>query len=482
MKLKSVSQVITAVSLRGRWVKLIQAQATADGGLKLLTMKAQQAPSLEEAILAGTLKELVQRLPAAVGDALGLLPTAEVLTRYLTLPSEDLAELKSMALYQLEGTVPYSMQECVTSVKVIGRAGEATRVLVAVAHRPVVERLLRITQQAGLHVTRVVTSSEAISCWHRACWPSGEGLLPEVSLAAEFSPEGEGLDIGILVRGELVYMRQTPYGVGGFEELVSQLQETLQAYSQEQAGPPVRQISLSGARQTVGALPLERLEEALQLPVRWVDPLESSPFREALSVTAQELSPEISFSELLGVVCAPRLLALDLLPIESRLELARTALLHEWRRAGALAAVALAAALAWGAARIGGNWWQIRLTRNESVTLTQRVARVQEMAKTVGAIGASQQDYALQLELLKDATQHLSQGMTLQFLGLEASRNLTLRGVAPDLSAVTEYAMTLRRQPLWATVLLRSARTQAEKQSSAVEFEIVLQAKPRKGS
>ena len=60
------------------------------------------------------------------------------------------------------------------------------------------------------------------------------------------------------------------------------------------------------------------MEELLKLPVHRVDPLEASPFKESLSVTVQELSSEISFSELLGAACAPRLLGLDLLPVEIR--------------------------------------------------------------------------------------------------------------------------------------------------------------------
>jgi hypothetical protein len=65
--------------------------------------------------------------------------------------------------------------------------------------------------------------------------------------------------------------------------------------------------------------------------------------------------------------------------------------------------------------------------------------------------------------------------MTLQFFGLEAGKGLTLRGLAPDLSYVTRFSDTLRKEAVWEKVLLRSAKAKEKPGGVIVEFELQLQ-------
>ena len=475
-----LAEVITAVSLHGEWIKILQARVGEASSATLLGIKAKQVKGFDEEQTAQVLKELVAALPASSNEVLGLLSTGELLTRYLTLPSEDPQELQAMALYQLEGMLPFPIQDCVTSVKVLGPAGEATRVLVAAVHRPHVERLLRVCRKAGLSLSRIAASSIAIGSWHRACW-GDRTREPQVWLVAELSRES--LDMGILVRGSLVYMRQVPF-LGGdleVEELAALLQDTMRAYEREQVGPPLEQITLSGSPDRIAGGTVERLETALELPVRRVDPLERSPFREALSVTAQELSPEVSFSELLGVVCAPRLLELDLLPQEIRLERMRSKLAWEWRKTAALAVAALFLVAGWVGIRIGGVWWQVRQTQEQIRQLKPKMERVKAIAATVQSVRSAQGAYVYQMSCLSAAARQLTPGMTVQFLGLDNEETLVVRGMAPDFAQASAYAAVLRKEPLWDKVILRSARRRAVGRGYGVEFELVLQLKPEGG-
>ena len=383
--------VITTVSFQGSWIKLLQAQSGAEGVPRLLGMKARQVAGMDEEQMSAALKELVGSLPLPPQAVLGLLPTGEVLTRYLSLPSEDPEELRAMALYQLEGMLPFSIRECLAAVKVLGRAGEATRVLVATAHRPVVERLVRICRSAGLNLTGIAASSEAIGNWHRACWPAALGISSHVWLAAEIT--SEGLEMGILINGGLVYMRQVYRGVSFAEDLAAKLQETIQAYEKEQVGPPVEQITLSGSLEGLQRTPMEQLERILGLPVHRVDPLEASPFKETLSVTAQELAPEVSFSELLGVACAPRLLELDLLPVEAQWDLARQAFFHRLRATALLVGLGMAVGFSWAGMKIGGTSWMLRQTQEQSRLLEPQVDWVKHRVADIRAVFMGRQEY-----------------------------------------------------------------------------------------
>ena len=473
--LTRTEQVITVVSAQGNWVKILQAKSGVQGNISLLALKARQVNTADEKAASDALKELVRKLPVSPRELIGLLPTGEILTRYLRLPSSDPDELRLMALYQLEGLLPYPVQQCVTSVKVLGPAGETTRVLAAAVHRPLVDRLIRICKLSGLHLSSIATSSESIGYWHRACRPSSGGSSTGVWLVAELGQEG--LDVGILVEGSLVYMRQVTDPAGELEQMAASLKETIQAYSREQVGPPVQQITVGGRLDDFGQGFLERLEALLELPVSRVDPLESSPFRESLSVTAQEFGAEVSFSELLGAACGARLIGLDLLPLESQLEQARETFFRQLRRSTVLAAVGLVVVFLWIGAQVAGLLSSIHQAEVQTNLLKFQAARVQAMAAEIRAVSAARQEYAFQLECLGRCAEHLSAGMTLQFLGLEAGRAITVRGAAPDLAAVTNYLKVLRQEPVWGEIILRSAKSQTANGEGSVEFEISLQPK-----
>ena len=473
MKLKRtvpLETVITAVSLRGNWIKLLQVRSGEEGKLSLLGMKARRVEGSSEPSVAEGLKELIQSLPAPPGEVVGLLPSGEILTRYLRLPSTEPAELKAMAYYQLEGQLPFSVQECVTSVRVLEVGLESSRVLAAVVQRSVVERLIRVCSGAGLSLSRIIASSEGLGNWHRLCRPGGQGPAQGVWLVVEVGPEG--IEAGVLVREQLIYMRQLSTLPADLNELAAQLTETIRAYQREQAGPPVEQVSLSGRLEAYGPEALDRLSQELNLPVLGIDPLESSPLRESLSVTVQELEPEVSFSDLLGTACSPRMLQMDLLPWENQLQRAQERVNREVRKSAVAVGLAAALFFAWIGAKVGATVWLLQQTQHRVETLEPQVVRVRKMMDSIHAGYFSRHEYALRARRLSEATSHLASGMALQFLDMDAEGILTLRGISPDLDGVMAYATGLRHDPLWKEIGLRSVKQGPE--GGRVEFELVL--------
>ena len=108
---------VTAVSLHGGWLKWLEAQWKRPSQIVLLAMKARRLQGLSESEIVAALKEWVKAAPnRRRGEVVGLIPTGEVFTRYLRLPSDHPEELKAMARYQMEGLLPFPVQECVTSV------------------------------------------------------------------------------------------------------------------------------------------------------------------------------------------------------------------------------------------------------------------------------------------------------------------------------------------------------------------------------
>lgn len=467
------TQRITAVSVRSGGVKLLQARRDSKGSVTLLGMKARQVhEASDEESLTRVLREMVESLPEPPGETVGLFSSDAVVTRYLSLPSQDPDELQAMALYQMEGSLPYSIEQCVVSVKPLGPMGEATRVLVVVAHRPDIERLIRICQRANLRLTSVASATEAVGRWHQACWPEG-ALDAAAWLAVEVSEDE--IDLGVFLNGSLSYMRHVSHVGGDLQDLAACLEETIQAYEKERVGPKIARVTISGRLDRMAPGALERLEVLLGLAVHRVDPLERSPFKDALAVTAKEIAPEISFSDLLGVVCVPRLLGLDLLPLETRVEQARQSVFRQGRWLLALLALTMTVLAVWVGLRMACVFLATRQAHAEVLTLQAQLTRVQRKAETIQAIGTARDLYARQIRWIGSAVQHLPPGVTLQFLGMEGEGVVVLRAVAPDLTMITAYSAALRGDLLWATVALRAARVQTEQ--GKVEFEMALSPK-----
>lgn len=463
MKLKLSSrkgQVVTAVGLSGGWVRMVQLRiGPLAGRAAVLAVKARKVEGETEEQISAIVAELLRSLPLRAEQGVGLLSTHEILTRYLRLPPGPMEELRAMARYQMEGLLPFPAQECITAVKVLGTAGEAAHVMAAAVHRPVVERLTRICSRAGFSLTGIAASAEAIGSWHR--FRLAPELQESVWLSLELEPEG--MEIGILSGGSLLYMRQIPTPAD-LEQLTERIRETLRSYAREQVGPPVQRVVLGGTLEILGSVPLERIESALEMPVRRVDPLPGSQLG------------DLTFSDLLGAALDPRLLQLDLLPLENRIERARQALGRQIQRLLALMLLAVAGLAGWAGVRVTVTEGNLRRTQSEIAALKPASDRIQAMWASIRSVQNARREYGRRLEWISAAMEKAPAGMTFQFLGFESDWTLTLRGSVADLSALTRYAALLREDSRWQEVQLRSAKEvlAGAGRAEAVEFEMVL--------
>jgi hypothetical protein len=294
----------------------------------------------------------------------------------------------------------------------------------------------------------------------------------EVRLSAEIGPEG--LDLEISAAGSLIYMRQVP-APADLEQMSERIKETLRAYVREQVGPPVERMVLSGTLGTLPAFPLERLEAALEMPVQRVEPGDGGPLRESVRAVLQAVQPELTFSDLLGAALSPRLLELDLLPIENRLERARQALSRSIQQTTLFLLVGLIAGLVWVGVRVGTTAWMLQRTQAEVEVLKPEVGRVQAKLGSIRAVAQSRAEYAFLMECMGAGLDPIPGGVALSFLGVEPDRTLTVRGWAPELGVLTRFASSLRENSIWEEVLLRSAKVEETADGvGRVDFELFL--------
>lgn len=121
--------------------------------------------------LPDALKDFAAQHHVAGDRVFTVLPRHEVTTRILEMPSQSDSELAGMIQLSAEEYVPYPLSELVTAHAVLERIeGGASRVLVVVAHKDVIQRHLAALKHAGVDPEQIFLST---ACLISACAAHG---------------------------------------------------------------------------------------------------------------------------------------------------------------------------------------------------------------------------------------------------------------------------------------------------------------------
>ncbi len=175
-----------------------------------------------------------------------ILPRYDVTTRFLTLPSHDMAEIAGMVRFSAEEYVPYALDEMVIDQCILNplETGES-HVLAALAHHDVVDRQIALFSEAGLSPERIMLSTACLGAVAGAC--KSEGPFALVNLASG------GIEITVFEKRQPVFSRgiitlqdweaiaenpdasngQGVLDTSGAEELAAELRGSLAAYRRE---------------------------------------------------------------------------------------------------------------------------------------------------------------------------------------------------------------------------------------------------------
>ena len=100
--------------------------------------------------LADQLRTFVARHPMTADTVLSAIPGNAASFRVFDLPFRDRRRLAQTVPYELEGQVPFAVDEAIVDFQVLGRNGEGTRVFAALVPRGRIEEHLKLLSDAGL--------------------------------------------------------------------------------------------------------------------------------------------------------------------------------------------------------------------------------------------------------------------------------------------------------------------------------------------
>jgi len=394
-------------------------------------------------------------------------PRNEITTRIVTLPSAEESEIHRMVQLEVEEFVPYSAEELEVDEAILERLPDgSSKVMVAIAHRDVVDRPAELLTKAGAEPARIGVSCFAL---YNALM-FGEKLEPTDPVAL-VDVSDLGTDIVVTSGGQVSFTRGVAHlraPAGTAEGIAAELRNSLQAYSREAGGASVKRVLLSGTLERPGEV-ARTLSDIVGLDV------EEAGF--AAQACGMDRNDAARYAVQIGLaLSALKKPALDINLIPHRILQRQER--EEKRRMGlvtaALACLVLALASAVLRANLADRRNYIRFLDEQIAKMAQPAALVRSKKARVDVISAQLDRKNSALEVIWKMYELAPKGLVLENVDFVRGANVTITGRCYDREIAFGFAERLRASGVEALAKAELGPTENEfvQGISVIRFEI----------
>jgi Tfp pilus assembly PilM family ATPase len=393
-------------------------------------------------------------------------PRNEITTRVITLPSTDPREIHQMARLEVEEFVPYSSDELEVDEAILEQLPDgSSKVLVAIAHKDVVDRVVALLAKADVGPAYVGVSCFALfNAFMFGTKPSPTGA------AALLDVNDFGTDILVTEGGAVSFTRGVAHlraASATPEEIAAELRNSLETYSRQTGGKTVERVLLSGA--------VERPDEfARRLgAIVGLEVVEADFVERACEIQDQGSRYAVQVGLALSALQQP---ALDLNLIPRRM-LERTESQRK-RKAGlfatALGCLVLIMAYLVVNSKLADKRNYIRFLDGQIARMEQPAQLVKEKKARVDTISRQLSRRNSALEVLGEIHRLAPEGLVVEEVRFVRDKNVSISGQCYDREIAFEFAKRLRGSGVEALARaeLGSTRDQKVENVPVIRFEI----------
>jgi len=249
-----------------------------DEYLTFLQAKEGGAPLFRQVIIKGLKdEEIVKKVLSLVKEfqitrqqMIAVINRQNILVRFMTLPSNNLIELKNMVALQVSNIIPYAAEDISFDVQLVEDIGGGqSKVMIVIVPKEIINRQWHIYTKAGVSPAVMSASSIGVWLWYnrRQLDRAGIALILDINeLEAE---------ICICNHEHLFFSRALRFpaldlSADAFKSVLKEIDLTIDGYVQERIGPLPSKIIITGSKPIPIDL-LGALNKAYDLPVEDVD-------------------------------------------------------------------------------------------------------------------------------------------------------------------------------------------------------------------
>ncbi len=467
--------MITVFEVEGRQIKLCRV-AYEENRPAIARLTAVNAKDASHAAISGALKRLAADLKITGFPVIVNIQRYNTTVKNIRLPSTNPSEIDRMVTLQAAKQLPFPPEKIISSYRILGSDEQGySRVMMALVHRDIVERLLSLFSGSGMDVETLCLGSEALSLWCRDKMVRAQGqarvCLIDIGLAH--------VEIQMLSENRIDFSRAVNFqpGEGTPARMTEEVKKSLLTYEKASGGRGVKRVIVTGKRAAVGN-EAPALKKGLNIPVVFVDPVKQRPRKKDAVMPGQALLSQFSFSTLIAVSFYSRDLQVNFIPAEIR-----SSKVAQMVKESFLVTVALCVSILLG---IGGITLKNYLDKKGRLSrvasrLNKTEPKVKKLARLKMATDIIKKQLDLRgssIDILRELYSRIPPQITLSIFDYEDRDSCLLRGTADRLSDVFAFNSDLEESEYFENVKVRYATKRVIGAREMTDFEIVCQLTP----
>jgi len=431
---------------------------------KILSNRDQDIPKkLQEAIKKSNIKPSSLNL---------IIPRNLVTLRNVSFPSQDTMELKEMINLQAERFIPHPKEDVIIDYLITDKDPSGySRVLLAIAHKDVVNRYLKIAEGVLPKPQIVSLSSQGICNLYSIYERNNK---PEEGMSVLVDIDTTSTDI-CFYHKKLVFSRSIPFGIKDVntensENFIQQFNLTLATFKKERPEQQISKIALFYFGPIEGFA--ERLEKELSLPVEIIDPHKVVSLEKGLALPEGIVTEACSSSVALGFTAATKGKLIDLLPLGVHEEKKKHIKYKRLISLGIVLILALSSIMMGVFTKMHKKEQYIRILEGSLNQAAPDVKYVQEMTKKLQLVKERLNPKVLTIDILTELYKAIPEKMSLDTLEMDEGGNLFLEGIALAMSDVVVFQKSLTRSRYFSKVEIKYATKKKKKGKQVTDFKI----------
>lgn len=482
---------VVGLEFNEQWIKLALLEK-GQNGRAVMNLAAKRCPQgSDEARLprtknggqavASAIRELFEKLKLKNPFLITSIPRYLSSVRFLRLPSSSETEIGQILALQSKKYIPYGKEQMVVHYQLvdIDRQGYS-EVMLVVVRKEIIKKHLKILEQAGLSVQKIMFGSEALfNSYLAACPASSAGSRQGVLSALvdiDYSARHNRpiIEIGFVNEGRLVFTRGIVLKQAEGSEnswIIQELRRSFSAYQGQNKELKLEKIILLGSAVKPDGLE-KGLYEEFSAPVESIDILEKIPLKRIINLAEEFKTGGLSPATVVGLVlnnCEKRL---NFLPEELK-ERQRSL---SWRRSLIKTGLALlliaftlygVSAKKFSQQQRHSEWLKTELERTNP-----EAARIRSLMEHTALIKKQIDTKGSSLKILRELHRIMPPQISLIELAFEYGLSLRLKGASFNMPDVTNFVGLLEKSPYFEKVELKYVANKKVEGKQLTDFQI----------
>jgi len=468
-------KIITVLEITQTHIKLTQAQEEAQDNV-ITKIIVEHISSNTDGAISKALSDLIKKSNIKPTNLITVIPRNLVTVRNITFPSGDPAEIEKMVKFQAARQIPYSKEDIIVDYSIINRdSSGGSQVLLAIAHKDVINRYLRIIEGAGLKASLFALSSQGVCCWFKVYQDKNKKTGQEAVALVDI--DTDNTDICFVCNNQLTFSRSISFGIKNFsgedfKNLLQQIRLTLSAYKKERIGKEIsRIIFISSSNKSIQGLAKIAGDE-FSVSTEIIELQSIASKKEGLSLPNQIVQFEISSSAILGFALSRKESFIDLLPADIHKEQKTQIKNKELIISGVFLFLVIVSILSIVFVKLHKKEQYIKILEVSLKQTNPEAEDISQMIRKLDILGQRVNPKVSSIDILYELYNLMPKNMSLSALNLDEQGNLSLQGAALVMSDVFNFQSLLNKSEYFSNVEVKYASKKRMRKGELTDFRI----------